>query len=406
MGTRVSAEESDAAPDALPLSGIRVVEFGLFAVAPWASKQLAVLGADVIKVEDPAGEPSHYVDPHINGTAALYISANLNKRHIVLDLKDSAGLERALELARTADVFIENMRPGTIERLGLGYDDLSSANPQLIYASASAYGSSGPMSDEAGADPFVQAFCGWCSVTGSPGTDGEMLRYMAHLDITTASMMAEAILLALLSRERTGRGQKIEISMLSAAMALQATRLSEFHATGIQPPPRGSASSTHAPDQAFRCEDGKYVFVSVLSEDEWGRFCRLLEIESLSTDPMFATNASRLVHLPELVERLQPIFDRKPLTWWLLQFKRGEIPAGRALSFEEVQSDRQILANGFIQEIDTPHWGTVIVEGHAWHFGRTRPKDYEPGGLKGEHTDEVLEELGALRGCGSVGTTS
>jgi crotonobetainyl-CoA:carnitine CoA-transferase CaiB-like acyl-CoA transferase len=376
------------------LDGIRVIELGLFAVAPWASKQLAVLGAEVIKVEDPAGEPSHFVDPHISGTAALYVSANLNKRHVTLDLKDPAEHQRALDLIRTADVFMENMRPGTAGRLGLGYEELSALNPRLVYASASAYGNSGRMADEAGADPFVQAFCGWCSVTGSPGTDGEMLRYMAHLDITTASMMAEAVLMALLSRERTGRGQKIQISMLAAAMALQSTRLAEYHATGVQPPPRGSASSTHAPDQAFRCQDGKYVFVSVLSDGQWARFCELLRVKGLAEDPRFATNRARLANLESLQDLLRPVFGAKPLTWWLLQFRRGEIPAGRALSFEDVQNDRQVLANRYVQELDTPHWGRVLVEGLPWTFERTPARSYRSGGLKGEHTDEVLAALG------------
>ena len=199
------------------LDGIRVVELGIYAVGPWAAKHLGAMGADVIKLEPVEGEGSHYIEPFLNGTAALYISANLNKRNVTLDLKKKDQHAYALEIIKNADVFIENMRPGTIDRLGLGYDKISKLNPGIIFASASAYGASGPMASEAGADPFVQAFCGWCSVTGEKGTEGEILRYMAHLDISTACVLTEAILHALLARERTGRGKKIELSMLAVA---------------------------------------------------------------------------------------------------------------------------------------------------------------------------------------------
>jgi len=375
------------------LDGVRVVELGLFAVGPWATKQLGLLGAEVIKLESPEGDPSHLVEPHINGTAALYISCNLNKRHVVLDLKDPQGYADAVEIIRTADVFVENMRPGTVDRLGLGYEKLAKLNPRLIFASASAYGASGPMSAEAGADPFVQAFSGWCSVMGDRGTDGEILRYMAHLDITTGCVIAEAILHALLARERTGRGQMIELSMLASAISIQATRLAEFFATGKQPAPNGSIGTLFAPDQVFECRDRKYIAVTVTTEAQWREFCDALGAPQLALDPAYESNAARVGNRESLANILQEKFLTKPLSWWLLQFKRRKVPASRMFDYEDVQSDPQILANRFIETLDTPHWGRILVEGPPWKFDKCPVQPNRPGGLKGEHGDSVLAEI-------------
>lgn len=235
------------------LDGIRVFDLTIAAVGPWAAKLLGELGAEVIKVEAPQGELAHSIPPPIKGTAVLYISANFNKRHIVLDLKQERDRAIALKIVQKSDVFLQNMRPGAVERLGLGYDVVSRVNPEIIYVAASAYGRTGPMAQEAGIDPTVQAFSGWCSITGPPGSQGEMFRHYAHLDLSTSTMLVEAVLQGLLVRERTGKGQKIEIDMLSAALSLQTTRLAEFFATGEQPRPMGSAVTTTMPHQAFLC---------------------------------------------------------------------------------------------------------------------------------------------------------
>lgn len=372
------------------LEGIRVVELGFFAVGPWAAKHLGALGAEVIKLESPEGEPSHLIEPYINGTAALYISCNLNKQHVVLDIKQPDDYATAIEIIKTADVFIENMRPGTVDRLGLGYAKLSKINPRLIFASASAYGSSGPMANEAGADPFVQAFCGWCSVTGDKGTEGEILRYMAHLDLTTACVITEAILHALVARERTGRGQFIELSMLAAALSLQTTRLAEYFSSGKQPLPNGSVGTLFAPDQIFQCRDKKYIALSVTSEAQWRALGDAMGAPDLVSDKRFADNAARIQNRAELESALSALFMTKPLTWWLLQFKKYNIPASRILDYEDVQADPQIAANRFMERLETAHWGSILVEGAPWKFEKTPIAPNRPGGLKGEHNDQVL----------------
>ncbi|MFN0090230.1 MAG: CaiB/BaiF CoA transferase family protein [Acidimicrobiales bacterium] len=376
------------------LDGIRVFDMTLAAVGPWASKLLGQLGADVIHVESPDGEMSHYIPPPIKGTGVLYISANYNKRHVSLDLKDDADRERAYQLIERCDVFVQNMRPGAAERLGMGYEAVAARSPGIVYVAASAYGSVGPMAGEAGVDPLLQAFCGWSSITGPPGGPGEMFRHYAHLDINTSSMIVEAVLAALYARERTGRGQKIEIEMLNAAIALQQTRLAEYFATKAQPEPLGSAAAVTVPHQAFRCEDQRWLAVGVERPEQWPALCRALGADELAQDPRFADNPGRVEHRGELIPLLEARFAAKPARWWQLRLAKERVPCSRILGFDELSVHPQVLANEHLVEIDTPHWGRLWVEGVPWRFVNTEAGPVEAGGLTGEHTAEVLDELG------------
>jgi CoA:oxalate CoA-transferase len=378
------------------LDGIRVFDLTIAAVGPWASKLLGEMGADVIKIEAPEGELSHVIPPPIKGTAVLYISANFNKRHIVLDLKQEGDRATALKIIEKSDVFIQNMRPGAVERLGLGYDVVSQVNPRIVYVASSAYGRTGPMAKEAGIDPNLQALCGWCSITGQPGGQGEMFRHLAHLDISTSTMIVEAVLQALLARERTGKGQKIEIEMLSAALSLQSTRLAEYFATNQQPQPMGSAVPTTVPHQAFLCEDKKYIAVGVVSEDQWPRFCRAVKLEGLCDDPRFATNPKRVENRAALIPLLEERFLTKPAAWWVIRLTKEALPNSRIGDFETLRYHPQVIQNEQIVSIDTPHWGTLAVDGVPWKFDKTPAGPVRPGGLKGEHTEEVLRELGII----------
>jgi crotonobetainyl-CoA:carnitine CoA-transferase CaiB-like acyl-CoA transferase len=380
------------------LDGIRVFDLTIAAVGPWASKLLGEMGADVIKVEAPEGELSHVIPPPIKGTAVLYISANFNKRHIVLDLKQEGDRATALKIIEKSDIFIQNMRPGAVERLGLGYDVVSQVNPRIIYVAASAYGRTGPMAKEAGIDPNLQAFSGWCSITGQPGGQGEMFRHLAHLDINTSSMIVEAVLQGLLAREKTGKGQKIEIEMLAAALSLQTSRVAEYFATGEQPQPRGSATTTTVPHQAFLCEDQKYIAVGVVQEDQWPRFCRALKLEDLVNDPRFATNPKRVEHRAALLPLLEERFRTKPVAWWVIRLTKEQVPNSRIMDFEALRYHPQVLQNDQIIELQTPHWGALSVDGIPWKFSKTPAGPIRPGGLKGEHTEEVLRELGLSAG--------
>ncbi len=385
------------------LAGIRVFDLTIAAVGPWATKLLGELGADVIKVEAPGGDRlSHMVPPTIRGNSVLYISANHNKRMIELDLKQEADRAIAFKIIAKSDVFVQNMRPGAVERLGLGYDVVAKANPRMIYVAASAYGRNGPMAGEAGIDPTVQSFCGWCGITGPEHGRGELFRHLAHLDLTTATAITRAVLQALIARERTGRGQLIEIEMLTAAMALQTTRLAEYFATGDQPAPLGSAAATTAPHQAFECEDRRYIAVGVERDEQWPGFCHALKLADLISDPRFATNSLRVTHRAELIPILADRFKTKPAAWWMLRLKKERVPNGSFLTFEELRDHPQVLANGYIVEIDTPHWGRLYIDGLPWKFERTPAGPIRAGGKPGEHTVEVLAELGIVddRGIG------
>jgi crotonobetainyl-CoA:carnitine CoA-transferase CaiB-like acyl-CoA transferase len=380
---------------AKPLDGIRIFDLTVAAVGPWATKLLGAMGADVIKVEAPGGDQlSHAVPPRIKGSSVLYISANHNKRMIELDLKQEADRAIALRIVEQSDVFVNNMRPGAVERLGLGYDVVEKVNPRIVYVLASAYGRTGPMATEAGVDPTVQAFCGWCSITGPEGGRGEMFRHLAHIDLTTATTITQAVLEALIARERTGKGQRIEIEMLTAAMALQTTRLAEYFATGVQPQPMGSAAPTTAPHQAFECADKRFVAVGVERDEQWSAFCRAMKLPELIADQRFASNPIRVRNRAALAEILKERFRSKPAAWWIIRLANEKVPNGPVMSFDELRYHPQVRRNEHIVEIDTPHWGPLSVDGLPWKFGRTPLGPIRGGGKPGEHTAEVLAELG------------
>ena len=378
-----------------PLDGIRVFDLTVAAVGPWAGKLLGAMGADVIKVEAPGGDQlSHAVPPRIKGDSVLYISANHNKRMIELDLKQEADRAIALRIVEKSDVFVNNMRPGAVERLGLGYEIVAQVNPRIIYVLASAYGRRGPMAGEAGVDPTVQAFCGWCSITGPEHGRGEMFRHLAHIDLTTANTITQAVLEALIARERTGQGQRIEIEMLTAAMALQTTRLAEYFATGVQPEPLGSAASTTAPHQAFECADRQFVAIGVERDEQWPGFCRAMKLPELITDQRFASNPMRVRNRAVLAEILQARFKSKPAAWWIIRLAQEKVPHGPLMNFDQLRYHPQVRDNEHIVEIDTPHWGRLHVDGLPWKFSRTPAGPIRAGGRPGEHTAEVLAELG------------
>ena len=378
-----------------PLDGIRVFDLTVAAVGPWATKLLGAMGADVIKVEAPGGDQlSHAVPPRIKGNSVLYISANHNKRMIELDLKQEADRAIALRILEKSDVFVNNMRPGAVERLGLGHEVVAKVNPRIIYVLASAYGRSGPMATEAGVDPTVQAFCGWCSITGPEYGRGEMFRHLAHIDLTTATTITQAVLEALIARERTGKGQRIEIEMLTAAMALQTTRLAEYFATSAQPRPLGSASPTTAPHQAFECADKQFVAIGVERDEQWPAFCRAMKLPELIADQRFASNPMRVRNRAALVEILEKRFKSKPAAWWMIRLTNEKVPNGPMMSFDQLRYHPQVRHNEHIVEIDTPHWGRLNVDGLPWQFSRTPAGPIRAGGKPGEHTAEVLAELG------------
>ena len=375
-----------------PLDGIRVFDLTLAGVGPWSAKQLGELGADVIHVEAP-GRAQMAVPPLFDGLSVLYITANYNKRSIMLDLKDTRAREAAYRLLRSCDVFVENMRPGVVSRLGLDYETVSGINPGIVYCSASGYGQTGHMVPKPGADPQIQAYSGWSSITGREGGDPEQFRHFAHLDFNTSQYIVQGVLMALLARARTGKGQKVEVAMLAASLALQSTRVGEFLATGEDPPRMGSATVTTVPHQAFLCQDQQYLSVGVVKEEQWSALCRALGMDELAGDARFSTNRQRVEQRAELVPLLEERFRTKPVRWWEIRLTAEGVPNGRVLSFDQLRYHPQVLENNLIELMDTEHWGPIYREGAPWQFSKADTIEVLPPPLPDEHTEQVLAEL-------------
>lgn len=367
----------------------------MWMVGPWASVQLGGLGADVIHIEQPGVLWSSLgagVPPTINGTSIGYIAWNMNKRGLFLDLKSTPDRATAYDLLKTCDVFLMNMRPGVAERLGIDYQTVAEINPQIVYCSINGWGETGPMSQRPGADTYVLYYSGFWSTNGAPGGRPEVYRHFTQIDGTSGNYAAQAILMALVARKRTGRGQKIEINMLEAATALQSARVAEYLASGTLPQPLGSAAYATAPDQAFFCEDQQYVGVSVTSEAEWQAFCTAIERPELLTDERFRTNVARVEHRDELSALLEPVFKVKPQYYWMMWLTRAGVPCGYPMRFEQLRDHPQVTENDYIVDVETSGWGNVYTGGPPWHFSRT-PCEWRGTPMPGEHTGEIMDEL-------------
>ena len=305
---------SSSARSAGPLAGLRVMDVSIMAAGPWTGALLGMLGAEVIKVEPPAGDGTRWVMPTQRGMGTNYLSMNVNKKGVVIDLKTPEGRAQGMELLGTCDVFVQNFRGGVIERLGFGYDAVRAANPRLVYCAISGFGETGPLAKAGCADPIMQAFSGFARANGAPGDPVEAFRFTGFLDLTTASVATMSILAALLDRDRTGLGQKVEVSMLEAALEIQGTRLAELLGAGLRPAPMGSANPSFAPDRAYATLDHE-LFVSVQRPATWSAFCKAIGQDALADDPRFADNAARVAHRDAL-ERVLPLPPGSPRGRW------------------------------------------------------------------------------------------
>ena len=378
-----------------PLTGIKIVDLCHAVVGPWGTMLLGSLGAEVIKVESPGGgDLIHGMPPKQRGLGVVYTHSNLNKRGIILDLKKEEGREVCYKLVEDADMLVENMRPGVADRLGLSYEKASEINPRIIYISAPAWGSTGPMAPMGGVDVSVQAFSGWTSLSGEDGGRPEIFRFGAQLDISTSSYIVAGALQALLIRNRTGKGMRLDVTMLGSSMNVQLSRMAEFFATGRSPSPLGSATVTTAPHQAFLCQDKKWLAVGVVNDSQWRGLCQALGLSDMTEDPGFATNPRRVENRRELVPILERVFLTKPSTWWSIRLAKERVPQGPFLDFEGLRHHAQALENDHIVEMDIPHQGNMLFGGLPWRFERT-PARLTSGPYPGQHTQEVVEEANA-----------
>ena len=379
-----------------PLEGMRVFDLTLIMVGPWSTMNLGALGADVIHIERPGILDSSLgggIPPSINGTSIGHITWNMNKRQMFLDLKAEFDQDIAHQLIATCDVFVDNMRPGVADRLGLGYEELSAINPRLVYCTICGWGTSGPMAERTAADPQIQAFSGFAGNSGAPGSTAEVYRHFTQMDATTGNYATMAILMALLARERSGRGQRIDLSMVEATTAVQATRIGEYLATGEQPPLLGSASSSVVPSEAFACEEpNTYIGVEAVTVKQWQALCSVLGLDDLGGDDRLSTLAGRVAAREQISARLAAVFKTKPTRWWQIRLGRAGVPNARILRFEELMHHPQVTQNHYIEAVQTQAYGEVYAAGLPWTFSRT-PASILPAAPAGEHTGEILDEL-------------
>jgi crotonobetainyl-CoA:carnitine CoA-transferase CaiB-like acyl-CoA transferase len=382
---------------ALSLHGVRVLDLSRVLAGPFCAMLLADLGADVIKIEDPqTGDESRTWPPHRDGESAAYLVINRNKRSLALDLKAPEGAEVFRRLAARADVIVENFRTGTMEGFGLGWETLSALNPRLIYCAISAFGRTGPRAEAAGYEALMQAFSGIMSITGEP--EGPPVRCgVSFLDLATGILCAFGVVNALLWRERTGLGQRVDGSLLETAVALLSYHAEGYLLTGTIPRALGSSHPSLCPYRNFRCRDGQWVFIAGANDRFWQRLAAALGLGELAADPRFATNVERVRHRQELEALLEAAIarhDREPLLKLLAE---AGVPATPVNRVDQVLEDPQVAARGIIARVRHPRLGEIPVLGTPLTFSRLTPGVRRPAPLWGEHTDEILAEHGYSR---------
>lgn len=374
------------------LEGIRVIDLSQVMAGPFCTMLLGDLGADVIKVEPPTGDSTRQMAGAAGRESPSFWAVNRNKRGIAINLKDPRGVEIVRGLARTADVFVENFRPAVVSGFGLDYASLSSINPRLVYVSISGFGQTGPYATRGGFDLVAQAMSGIMSVTGDAGLP-PMKCGIPVTDLGASLFAVYGILAALIHRDRTGSGQHIDTSLLDAGVALSVWEAAEYWSGRGIPQPTGSAHRMSAPYQAIRCADG-HIALGAANQRTWERLCRAVGRPDLLERPEFATDAGRVTHRRELASVIEDTMSAKPAAHWLDALQRADVPCGPILNYAQVFADPHVRARDLVQEVVHPAAGRITQLGPAVKFSATPARIRRPAPLFGQHSAEVLEELG------------
>jgi len=380
--------------DALPLHGIRVLDLSRVLAGPVCGAMLADMGADVVKIEDiQGGDESRTWPPQRDGESGAYLMNNRNKRAISLDLKTPEGRQILLDLARRADVLIENFRTGAMESFGLGYETLDAENPRLIYCSVSAFGRTGPRAHEAGYEALMQAFSGVMSITGEP--DSAPVRCgVSALDIMTGTLCAFGAIAAILRRQKTGLGQRIDGSLFDTAVGLLNFQAQNHLLTGVVPKALGSAHPSLVPYRNFRCRDGQWVFIAGGNDRLWQRIARTLGLEAMIADERYQTNLSRVAHRAEVEGAVAEAVARHDRDELLALLGKADVPATPVNTVAQALADPQAGELASLKRMHHPKLGEIPVVGMPLGFSRMDPAIRRHAPARGEHTDEVLGELG------------
>jgi len=377
-----------------PLAGLTVLDLTRVLSGPYCTMLLADMGARVIKIEQPGrgDETRAWGPPFIAGESAYFLSINRNKESVTLDFKQPGGRKALDRLLARADVLVENFRPGTLDRLGLGYAAVAATAPRLVYCSISGFGQTGPRRNQPGYDAVMQAEGGLMSVTGA--ADGPAYRVgVAIADLVAGLLAAQGIVLALYSRDRTGRGQQVDVSMLDGVVSLLTYHASMHLTTATMSQRVGNRHATIAPYDTFTAADGE-LFLAVGNDDQFRRFCEATGQQTLLTDERFATNPSRVVHHRELRERLAPIMRQQSRAYWNEQLSRAGVPCGSVRDVPDALSEPQLVARDMIESVEHAAAGMIKVLGVPIKLSET------PGSVRtapptlGQHTAPVLGEIG------------
>jgi formyl-CoA transferase len=378
------------------LDGIRVLDLSRHLAGPYCAMMLGDLGAEVIKIERPGvgDESRHWGPPFFDGESAYYLCCNRNKQSLTLNLKHERGLAIARELARHSDVVIENFRVGILDKLGLGYADLKSINSRLVYCSISGFGHTGPDRDLGSYDFLIQGRGGLMSITGEP--DGPPLKVgVAIADVTAGLFACNAILAALLARERTGAGQHLDIALFDSQIACLANIGSNYLCSGEIPERWGNAHKSIVPYEALQAADD-YLILAIGNDEQWRQFCVAAGVAAWATDPRFATNPERVANREALIPLLQGLLSGRTVTEWLQLCADADVPAGPVNTIDRVFADPQARARGMLVQMPHPTLGTVRLVGTPFNLSATPAQMRLPPPLLGEHTDAILSRLLAL----------
>ncbi len=373
-----------------PLEGVRVLDLTRALAGPYCTMFLGDMGAEVAKIEQPrVGDDTRgWGPPFVGDESAYFLAINRNKKSITIDMKSGRGVEMVRRLAERADVFVENFRPGILERLGLGERELRALNPRLIYASLSGFGADGPMKDWPGYDLIIQAWGGFMSITGMP--DGEPTKVgVAIIDIVAGLMIGKAIVAALFARERTGIGQRIDTSLLEAEVSCLIPYGSDYLASGKVPGRWGNAHPNIVPYQSFKTKDG-YLVVGAASEANWRRLCQAIEMAELANDSRFVKNAQRVENREELIRILTTVFLKRDTAAWIELLTEAGVPCSPVNTIDQVFSAPQVLRREMLIEVEHPTAGTVRMAGLPVKFSATPASVRLAPPLLGQHNQEVL----------------
>ena len=374
------------------LDGLRVLDVTQVMAGPFCSMLLCDMGADVIKVEAPAGDSSRRMAGAVGEDSAAYNAVNRGKRGIVINLKDPRGVILLRELAVKADVLVENYRPGVMRKLGLDYKTLREDHPSLIYASISGYGQTGPSAEKGGFDLVAQGVSGLMSVTGEPSRPPVKVG-VPITDLGAGLFAVCGILAALHHRERTGEGQFVDTALVDAGVALSVWEATELFSRGDIPQPLGTAHRMSAPYQAVRCTDG-YITIGAANDRLFERLSEVLGHSEWTADPRFSSDAARVANRDVLAASIESVTTQHDRSYWLGELESKDIPCGPINNYQDVVDDKQVKAREMVVETRHPVLGNISTLGTPIKLSATPLTPGQPAPMLGQHTGEILQEAG------------